>query len=159
MKVSKKCTTVSSCGVNGIYIDVNGSGGASSVATAILADGSAISFEGDNKCGKCLGKGNYHFTVDLDGTKKGANKQGNDVFRFFVNHEKGVYVEDILSNSSKYVGVATGGFCSSSNKCFSDEEATAWVVNFDNMDYLKTTDGTTCPNNTKLTVGGNHSCK
>ena len=45
------------------------------------------------------------------------------------------------------------------NECFSGLEAAAWIINFDNMDYLKTKDGTTCPDGTKLTVGGNHSCK
>ena len=34
-----------------------------------------------------------------------------------------------------------------------------WALVNVNMDYLKTTDGTTCPNGEKLTVGGNHSCK
>ena len=42
---------------------------------------------------------------------------------------------------------------------FDSADAAAWIINFGNMDYLKTTDGTTCPNGTKLTVGGNHSCK
>ena len=38
--------------------------------------------------------------------------------------------------------------------------AASWVIKFGNMDYLKTSDGTTCPDGkTKLTFGGNYSCK
>ena len=63
-----------------------------------------------------------------------------------------------MSNSSKYVIDEVSGGCST-NKCYDMDDAAAWIINFDNMDYLKTSDGTTCPNRTKLTVGGNHSCK
>lgn len=45
------------------------------------------------------------------------------------------------------------------NYYYVDKDAAAWIINFGNMDYLKTSDGTTCPNNTKLTSGGNHTCK
>ena len=149
MKYSKKCDSATACTVT---IDKNGSGGTEYSRAAILADGSAIVFA-------CGGTILYcYYRVDIDGVQKGANKQGNDVFAFFVNHEKGVYVSDIVSNSSYYVSDASGG-CYVENKCYDGFDATAWIINFANMDYLKTSDGTTCPNGTKLTVGGNHSCK
>ncbi len=142
MKVSKKCDSVSSCTIE---IDQNGSGGWPYPRAAILADGSTITFS--------CSTGNPYlpcwYRVDIDGIQKGANKQGYDVFKFYVNHENGVYL-DKYNNTyvSKYSGY------------FSDYLAAYWVVNFGNMDYLKTSDGTTCPNSSiKLTFDGNHSCK
>ena len=76
-----------------------------------------------------------------------------DVFQFRISHEKGVHVSnDLMSDSSRYNDFYDGYY---------DVLTSAeWVINFDNMDYLKTTDGTTCPDGkTKLTSGGNHSCK
>jgi len=146
MKYSKKCDSVTACSIE---FDKNGSTGIVCYpSAAILADGSAVVFS--NHIG-----GDWRFRVDIDGVQKGANKQGYDVFYFPVNHEKGVYVEDIMSNSSKYVRAADDG----KGIYFYDYDAAAWIINFDNMDYLKTSDGTTCPNGTKLTVGGKHSCK
>ncbi len=145
LKTSKKCDRVTSCSVE---LDVNGSGGWSYNNAAILSDGSVIAIESN--------LGRWVFKIDIDGENKGPNKQGNDVFEFFVNKEKGVYAQE-MSNSD-YVG--RGGSCNTSEKCFSPIRAAGWILNFDNMDYLKTTDGTTCPDGkTKLTFGGNHSCK
>ena len=146
MKTSKKCDSVSSCTID---IDQNGSGGWGYQSGAVLADGSTIVFSCSNS--DCATSG--WFRVDIDGTQKGPNKQGYDVFEFDVNHDKGVHVADIMSNTSKYVRHDRDGY-------FYDSEAAAWIINFDNMDYLKTSDGTTCPDGkTKLTSGGNHSCK
>jgi len=151
MKVSKKCDVITQCSIG---FDNNGSTGAPYDTAAVLADGSTIALYTNDYNDDKL----FFARVDIDGVQKGANKQGNDIFKFLVNHEKGVYVEDIMSNSSYYVTGDTGS-CTVSNKCFRDIAAAAWIINFDNMDYLKTTDGTTCPNGTNLTVGGNHSCK
>ena len=140
LKYSKKCDSVNICS---IAMDQNGSTGSYQDA-AILADGTIIAFSPG-----AIGV----IRIDIDGINKGANKQGYDVFEFFVNHDKGVHVEDIMSNTSKYVTHDDHGY-------FCDFEAAAWIINFDNMDYLKTSDGTTCPDGkTKLTSGGNHSCK
>ena len=71
-------------------------------------------------------------------------------FSFTINSTNGVYVPSVNDNS--FVPYY------SSNNFNIAPYAASWVINFDNMDYLKTTDGTTCPNGTKLTFGGNHSC-
>ena len=150
MKYSKKCDSVTSCTIK---IDKNGSGGADYSNAAILADGSVIAYSDAAPSGYL-----FSFVVDIDGVQKGANKQGTDVFSFLVNHEKGVNVADISCIVS--INDGTGGSdCKTANKCFAGVCAAAWIINFDNMDYLKTSDGTTCPNGTKLTVNGNHSCK
>ena len=147
LKVSKKCDSVTSCTIT---IDQNGSCGVGATYSrgAVLADGSTIIFTSwSNDFYR-------HIRVDIDGSQKGANKQGYDVFSFDVDHENGVHVPTM--NSSDYVG----RYDDSSNKLFYESSATAWVINIGNMDYLKTSDGTSCPNSsTKLTFGGNHSCK
>ena len=147
MKVSKKCDSVTSCTIT---IDQNGSCGFGATYSrgAILADGSTIVFSGDS-----TDYTSGWFRFDIDGTQKGANKQGYDVFSFDVDHENGVHVVTPTSDSS-YVTY------DSREKFFYDKSATAWIINFGNMDYLKTSDGTSCPNSSiKLTFGGNHSCK
>ena len=144
MKYSKKCDTVTSCAIE---FGKNGSAFDSSTA-AVLADGSVIAFD---RIGSNYGR----FTIDLDGVQKGPNKQGYDIFRFYISHKDGVYVEKYAD--SAYVQIKE--FSNGNGKGFSECAAAAWIINFDNMDYLKTTDGTTCPNGTKLTFGGNHSCK
>lgn len=138
MKYSKICNSVSICSMTfGANTSAHGLGNA-----AILADGTTIGIEG------------HTIYVDIDGSQKGPNKYGYDGFQFHFAHDKGVYVSDIMSNSSFYV---THHYGSNTNG-FHPSFSAAWIINFDNMDYLKTKDGTTCPNGTKLTVGGNHSC-
>jgi len=148
LKVSKKCDKVTTCSM---IIDKNGTGGTSSIFSAILADGTVMNFH--TRCvasvSNCIGGS---LNVDIDGLKKGANKQGYDVFKFYYDNN-GVYTYDIMSNSAEYVHK------DDNIQYYFSNSATAWIINFGNMDYLKTTDGTTCPNGTKLTVGGNHSCK
>ena len=147
LKTSKKCDSVTSCEMS---FDENGSANNVISYAAILADGAAIGLD-------AIGGGSRNnlfavIIIDIDGIQKGKNRQGFDVFKFFVNHEEGVHVSNIMGYSSKHV---TKGSCDE----YYDDEAAAWIINFDNMDYLKTKDGTTCSNGIKLTVGGNHSCK
>ena len=145
LKYSKKCDSVNICSID---MDQNGSAGSYSDA-AILADGTVIAVYLSNP----WTTNSLDINIDIDGTNKGANNDGYDVFKFYVNHDKGVHVEDIMSNTSSYVDKYSDG-------SFSNTSAAAWIINFDNMDYLKTSDGTTCPDGkTKLTSGGNHSCK
>ena len=73
---------------------------------------------------------------------------GYDVFYFYVDHENGVYVRRVNNNVYK------------DTTYFNDADAAYWIINFGNMDYLKTSDGTSCPNSSiKLTFDGSHSCK
>ena len=141
LKTSKKCDSVTSCSIE---LSENVSSATYSTA-AILADGTTI------------GWSDRHIDIDIDGIKKGKNRRGYDVFTFYVNQEKGVFVGhnidgDQMSDSA-YVYRGANGY-------FYSDYAAAWIINFDNMDYLKTSDGTTCPDGkTKLTFGGNHTCK
>ncbi|MBR1943714.1 hypothetical protein IJ843_08275 [bacterium] len=89
--------------------------------------------------------------VDIDGPNKGSNTMGKDIFQLrydVVNHQLKPFAQ--YNNLTKYLSVENfkKGILSA-----------GWILDFDNMDYLKTSDGTTCPNGTKLTVNGNHSCK
>ncbi len=145
IKVTKKCDEVTSCMV--FFNNGDNSLGDDSTSVAYLADGTAIGLE---NCGENTDYTCYIY-VDIDGPNKGPNSSGKDTFSFYYNKINGVYVDNIMKNSNSYVNKGSYGYNASS--------AAAWIINFGNMDYLKTTDGTTCPNNTKLTVGGNHSCK
>ena len=143
MQTSKVCNSVSVCSVT---LDA-GSGGWSYSKSAILADGTlfAISYTSTHV---------NMLLVDIDGTKKGKNQPGRDVFKFYYENNKGVYVTNAKENhwGSNYSYVAL------SNNNYLAGDAAWWVINFDNMDYLKTSDGTSCKNGTKLTFDGNHSC-
>ena len=148
MKVSKLCETASKCSFT---FGQNGSAGYSNpLRGAILADGTTFSYRGDGL-----------IRIDIDGVEKGANKPGNDFFEFLVSNEDGVHInKNMVNNSTAYVANGSGSNCTYARKCFNAYNAATWIITFGNMDYLKTTDGTTCPDGkTKLTVGGNHSCK
>ena len=147
MKYSKKCTISDNCSFK---YDKNGSGGTNSKHAVLLADGSMIEISTDRANNNIRKVG---FTIDIDGVNKGANKQGYDVFKFYANHEKGVYAGNIFGGSIKYPYRFAG------DSYYYFATAAAWVINFDNMDYLKTPDGTTCPDGkTKLSSDSNHSC-
>ena len=148
LKPVKNCKRVS-CS---IILDENGSGGSGTYNVAVLADGSTISIDhrqGDYDAG--IGS----VVVDIDGVEKGENASGYDVFKFFFDKD-GFFVSNILlEDNSNYVRRGSDH----GREFWFLEDSTAWIINFGNMDYLKTSDGTTCPNNTKLTSGGNHTCK
>ena len=137
MKISKVCTISDNCS---IQIDSNGSAGKHSRYAVILADGSVLDFDMSPVFG------DFTVRVDIDGLNKGANKSGFDVFKFHFENNGLQY------DSHDYVRFYNRSF-------FDITDATLWILMFDNMDYLKTNDGTTCPNGTKLTFSGNHACK
>ena len=106
----------------------------------ILADGASVSFYpydvnsiSDDYC--------FNFYVDIDGPTKGNFTAGKDVFVFVgtrangLNPYWGLRHTDDMQSCFKF-----GNTCS------------GWVLNYDNMDYLKAgTDGK-CKNNTSLTL-------
>ncbi len=151
MKTSKVCNTVNSCPDLLFESAKNTGGGPNSYYTkhaVILADGSALGIEVQNNSTIKTIK----FIVDIDGINKGANTDGIDVFQLFFTKDGGRNYS-YSTNESFYV-------YRDNNGSFYPSYAADWILNFDNMDYLKTTDGTTCPDGkTKLTWGGNHSCK
>ena len=144
LKSSKVCDTSTQCAIP--IIDHNGSSGESDRAV-ILADGATVVFDRD-------GYFEPEVAIDIDGPNKGPNRPGKDSFIFLVSQNDGIYIDNyVMSDSKHYVRKYPPDF-------IDPRDAAAWIINFDNMDYLKTSDGTTCPDGkTKLTFGGNHSCK
>ena len=159
LKVSKVCNTVSSCpnlafGANG---SSNGGGGNTLYKehTVILADGTTVGFINDTTDDVAPG----YITFDIDGTNKGANIEGKDVFKVCYD-TNGLNTVDPPCKNGTSASPDAHVYIYSGDNYFNIFDATYWIINFDNMDYLKTTDGTTCPDGkTKLTFGGNHSCK
>ncbi len=154
MKVTKKCDDVTSCGIRfGDYT----AGGRSLLFNyvAILADGSAVGFSYDSTA-----YNDYIFKlrVDIDGPYKGQGRSGFDTFAFAYN----IKTKNLVPQSSEYYmdNSNSGLYVSNEENDFDMGAATTWVVNFENLDYLKTTNGKKCPDGeTFLSFGGNHSCK
>ncbi len=132
MKVSKDCGNGSGCMPSSIKT-LNGNsgggydGGDTNVYTCVLADGTGLAFDE-------IG----FVEADIDGIK-GSNTWGKDLFTFVFNPD-GVDPEGFNHTDSQLKNgcFKTGGSC------------TGWVVQSDNMDYLK------CPNDLSWT---NITCK
>ncbi len=87
-----------------------------------------------------------YIEIDIDGLNKGRNLQGIDIFSFRYD-ESGIYVTPMNENLFK---ACLGGRIT--------EACTSWVINYDNMDYLKATSAGKCPNGTVLTYETVTSC-
>ncbi len=148
MKVSKTCGIQTNMGCfsnkNLKYVDGTSIGSSYEQNTSykfVLADGTAIII-------MPLGI----ISVDIDGPIKGQNQVGTDIFTFLYD-EKG--------NVSPY-GPGSGGFSEYLQGSFSIMKngymASSWIINYDNMDYLKLTSAGKCPNGTTPTEQ-NPRCK
>ena len=74
--------------------------------------------------------------VDIDGPNKGKNENGKDIFYFDILNQ-GIYPDGI--NEEKLAEYCFGaGYC------------TRWVLDNDNMEYLKADSNGVCPNGTQL---------
>ena len=144
MKVSKNCgTNITDCfpdklhGTNSYWFYQS----PDLTRTVTLADGTSIVF--------AYSSVNTIYAIlylDIDG-KKGANTEGKDVFSFFID-DNGVFPagHDITKSPTP---------CKVPNF-----DCATWVINVGNMDYLKTSDGKTCPNGTTILDGTtNTTCK
>ena len=152
MKVSKNCgvTTNQRCFSNARVKTIIGDNGS---ASDYDTENTAYKFQvadGTSFAIKRVGSTWYNLNFNIDGPK-GKNVIGNDVFSLDfdvsnnnINVFSSVYVPSIYST-----GVGS--------------EATAWVINFDNMDYLKAgTDGKCKNSNVTLNATANPpvtSCK
>ncbi len=134
MKTSKICNSVNEC-----TIDFKETSFRTMSKAAILADGMTIGFNGF---------GEIVVVVDVDGINKGPQLEGYDIFSFRYNHEQGIYFHNCGDHVHKFDIPGYDSQC-----------AAKWILDVGNMEYLKTKDGTTCPNETKLTFNGNHTCK
>ena len=140
MKISKICKNISECEIT---FSSNGSAFDSKIYT-VVADGTPISLNWF----KNFGHGYIYF--DIDGVTKGPNKDGFDVFALKYD-KNGIDLNKNAEYVYKQMNQSYG---------FDPIIAAKWVLLFDNMDYLKTNSSGQCPDGkTKLTFGGNHSCK
>ena len=91
-------------------------------AAFVNADGSSIAITSKDNTA-------FMFLVDVDGPKKGETKVGKDVFQFYLKNESNV----VLTPAGR------GGYTSNVTDCVTGDASncTGWVVDHDNMDYLK----------------------
>ena len=143
MKYSKVCTVSDNCELK--FSTGASSGGETRDYSIILADGSTLGF---SEWGQCI-------YIDIDGINKGSNKPGRDVFQVGIRPD---------NNNGQYIltygfrdHIKENYYCCERN--YGSGEYTAWVLVNGNMDYLKTSDGKTCPDGQKLQFGVKTTCK
>ena len=154
MKVSKNCgtTTNQKCFSNTKELPIDGDDGSESGFDSKntsykfqLADGTSVSFQNSS----WISDG-FDLMFNIDGPK-GKNQYGNDIFALFFDKSSN---EIKLSNSTYF-----GNLYNSNN----GHIAAAWVINYDNMDYLKASNNGKCKNsNVTLSLTANPpvtSCK
>ena len=115
-----------------------------------LADGATVSCYGISDTTTAYPGKSYNaiLDVDLDGDNKGKNLFGYDQFEFLVIEDQ-VYPNETETKTNGVPAIKAGP----------EYYSTAWVIQMGNMDYLKTTDGKTCPNKKVLNWTTNTSCK
>lgn len=105
----------------------------------ILADGTSLLFSKS---------AHSEIYVDIDGPTKGLFKYGVDLFRFNVDSTNGLHYIDNDDRITSCVGEVAGNY-----------GCERWVIQNDNMDYLKADKTGKCPNGKVLNYTTNTSCK
>ena len=108
----------------------------------ITADGTSIAFIKDSTS----------IVVDIDGGQNGKNQVGRDIFVFkqeSIGSSNMTVVPDRPTNFSDYLTDFTSG---------DGFYASGWIIDYDNMDYLKLNSSKKCPNGTTPTEQ-NPRCK
>ena len=130
MKVSKNCGTTVNQGcwsktsakyLNGTSTNSTISDATANVYRVILADGTSLAIT------------NTALRIDIDGPNKGPNTIGKDIFSFSVNGSNSMINAPVPTESISTIMTTGGG-----------ESATNWVLNYDNMDYLKAASNGKC---------------
>lgn len=108
----------------------------------ITADGTSVSIEKDNA----------KIIVDIDGPTKGKNATGRDIFVFNYEDGKGIVPLGYGSDfSTLLANVQEGG---------AGDQSAAWIVNYDNAEYLKANSSGKCKNNTSVAMNATSpTCK
>ena len=150
MKISKDCGLTQNVCISNTMTDGGSTSnisdmlGTENYYSYILSDGTSVAFGKDNSSNR----GNI--LVDIDGNTKGQNDPGNDVFGFFINTEN----LQLLPYGTGYVDIID---------LYSNEHinATTWILQHENLDYLKLNSNGTCKNNPSITLDGvtNTTCK
>lgn len=146
MKVSKNCgfSTNQGCfAKKTTYLNGNNAEYSDSMERYkfILADGTSAQ----------VITGTLGIVIDIDGPSKGKNKFGVDLFCFVLG-----------DNNTTYYPNGNGGTSTVANNLKPNEKgvlASTWVINYDNMDYLKLTSEGKCPNGKVLDGTTNTTCK
>ena len=140
MKISKNCSTNNQydCFRDANIYWANGTSTGQMLSRTgyrfITADGTSVAIDSS---------GFIH--VDIDGPNKGNNKWGTDIFRFLISNNTVQPTRD--SNFTWYLTDLTSN----------GQPASGWVIDYDNMDYLKIKNGK-CPNGSTPTET-NPRCK
>ena len=156
MKVSKNCGLEANkgCLSSRDVLSITGSKSSgspfmdsnSSVYKFILADGTSVSISGGQISTAGIGTINF----DIDGPNKGNNQSGVDLFKIEITDNAVRYVGSMSGCLTPALGIR-GGFASAF--------AVFWIMNYDNMDYLKLDNSSLkCPNGTQPTEE-NPRCK
>ena len=141
MKVSKNCSTnKTDCFKN------FGTANATDVYKFISADGTSFALE----VGSGSNSGRLDIFADIDGPDKGSSQIGKDIFTYSFSIEGGQlqFTHDDFSSYLTSCSGTGGGWST----------CTAWVIENDNLDYLKLKNGK-CPNGKILDGTTNTSCK
>ena len=120
--------------------------------TAITADGTSIWFGSWSGCSNTEGANDNcgKIYVDIDGPKKGKKQMGKDRFRFSVT-KRGLdydYTSEYLTDEKALSSCLDNGW-----------QCERWIMQNDNMDYLKADKTGKCPNGRVLNWTTNTSCK
>ena len=147
MKISKNCgSNLSNCisRSNVSYISPGSSDSLSSYInySFILADGTAILI-GDVFAKGSAATGDFPIIVDIDGPNKGSSVWGIDIFSFVVDTENNSITAYNYPFPASFITTGRGA------------GVTRWVIDYDNMDYLKANSSGKCPNNVTLNASAN----
>ena len=141
MKVSKNCK-----------MEVN-KGCLSSAKAKLMAGVESENLDGDNSAYKFItadGTSVYlnggAVSVDIDGPTKGPTQYGKDIFIFQIRDNDFVPYRNVFSGYLADLSIGYG------------VTASGWVIDYENMDYLKLTKDKKCPNGTTPTEQ-NPRCK
>ena len=124
----------------------------------VLSDGMTVTANGFCDCETTIAQYNDicfdWITVDINGDKKGKNEFGIDRFAFMISNSVGVipYFNYDCDGSTEEKALN----CVISK----NEECTDWIVNYGNLDYLKTDNEGKCNDNPSIILDGvnNTSC-
>ena len=146
LKISKSCSIsdYTSCVKLNVIMLLNSSASARARLIivgkgAVLADGTGIWLSG------------RQIIVDIDGPNKGSNTYGKDIFLFQISDTGEIYPKGYndLTDAKILSNVVKGG-----------TYAAAWIMQYDNADYLKTDSSGKCTNNTSIVLSTtNTTCR
>ncbi len=144
MKISKDCGSLAGqgCFASGKFKYLNGNEYGVSLDT--LNSGTAYRFITSDGTSILINQPPVdilNIYVDIDGPNKGANKYGNDIFRFNVRYGSTLTASSYSQiEPDGYNNTATQMLINFRNTGNSGEPTAAWVLEYDNADYLKCLD-------------------